>query len=226
MEHKSDKYMGKYRSATARLQTWDYGWNAPYFVTLCTHDRQCFFGSVANHQMILSPMGQLAHQIWMEIPVHFPFVRLGAFVVMPNHVHGIIIIDKPEGDGNREGDGNGEGNGEANGTDAINRVPTKIPIPTKISIPTEIPISTIIPIPTAGGITGPHNPMLHDNLSRIIRWYKGRTSFECRKPHTPFAWQSRFHDHIIRDDRSFETIWNYIVNNPHNWGDDKFHGNS
>jgi len=64
--------------------------------------------------------------------------------------------------------------------------------------------------------------MLNENLSRIIRWYKGRVTFESRKIHADFRWQSRFHDHIIRNDESFKNITNYIKNNPTNWKEDKF----
>lgn len=65
--------------------------------------------------------------------------------------------------------------------------------------------------------------MNHENISRIIRWYKGRCSFEMRKIHADFAWQTRFHDHIIRNDQSFQNISNYIINNPKKWGDDEFY---
>ncbi len=64
--------------------------------------------------------------------------------------------------------------------------------------------------------------MFHDNISRVVRWYKGRCSFETRKTISYFAWQSRFHDYIIRDSPSFETIQNYIANNAMNWKQDKF----
>ena len=74
-----------------------------------------------------------------------------------------------------------------------------------------------------GGFAGTKNPMLNDNISRIIRWYKWRCSFEIRKIDTNFKWQSRFHDHIIRNTKSFEKIQNYIFNNPKNWKEDKFH---
>ncbi|RIK48114.1 MAG: hypothetical protein DCC57_13675, partial [Chloroflexi bacterium] len=86
---------GKYRIASARWATWDYGRNAAYFVTICTQGRAHHFGQIANRAMTLSPLGQAAWDCWSQIPDHFPFVRLGAFVVMPNHVHGIIVIDKP-----------------------------------------------------------------------------------------------------------------------------------
>lgn len=81
------------------------------------------------------------------------------------------------------------------------------------------------PTTKIGGITGDKNPMLHDNLSRIIRWYKGRVSFESRKNNADFAWQPRFYDHIIWNEKSYHTIAGYIVNNPLEWEKDKFYKN-
>ncbi len=124
------------------------------------------------------------------------------------------------GVGYGDGDGGLGGLGGLGGRDAINRVSTG-----------PEPATATQPQPTAnppkqqqpGGITGDKNPMLYDNLSRAIRWYKGRVAFEIHKINTGFAWQSRFHDHIIRDDKSFERITNYIKNNPAKWSDDKFY---
>ncbi len=99
---------------------------------------------------------------------------------MPNHVHGIIEINKNDG------------------RDAINRVGT------------------------GGGITKNMNPMLHSNLSRILRWYKGRTTFEVHKINSKFSWQTRFHDHIIRDFDSYYRIEQYIQNNSIKWEKDGF----
>ncbi len=73
-----------------------------------------------------------------------------------------------------------------------------------------------------GGITGNKNPMLHKNLSRIIRWYKGRMSFESRKIQIDFAWQPLFYDHIIRNDHSLQNIVQYIITNPQKWIEDEF----
>ncbi len=64
--------------------------------------------------------------------------------------------------------------------------------------------------------------MLNDNISRIIRWYKGRCTFENRKIDFNFSWQSRFHDRIIRNPIEYLRISNYIINNPSNWKDDVF----
>ena len=95
----AEKFLNKYRIPSARLQTWDYGSNAAYFVTICTKDRVHFFGEMVNREMQLSGIGAMAQTCWGEIPKHFPFVELGGFVVMPNHVHGIVIINKRDGDG-------------------------------------------------------------------------------------------------------------------------------
>jgi REP element-mobilizing transposase RayT len=90
------KYMNKYRSESARAQWWDYGWNGAYFITICTADREHFFGEIKNGKMILSPTGVIADLLWHEIKNHSKFVELGDFVVMPNHIHGILILDKPK----------------------------------------------------------------------------------------------------------------------------------
>jgi putative transposase len=84
-----DKFQHKYRISSARLQNWDYGWNASWFVTICTENRECFFGDVDDGDMVFSEIGEIAEKCWLEIPEHFPFVKLDVHVVMPNHVHGI-----------------------------------------------------------------------------------------------------------------------------------------
>ncbi|MFN2428555.1 MAG: transposase [Cryomorphaceae bacterium] len=109
---------------------------------------------------------------------------MNEYIVMPNHLHGIVIIDKPTGAEDVTHVGN-TGN------------------------------CTISPEP--GGITGHHNPMLGGNLGRIIRWFKGRTTFESRKINRHFQWQTRYYDHIIRNNRSFRSIARYIGKNPEKW---------
>ncbi|NCT17420.1 MAG: transposase [Flavobacteriaceae bacterium CG_4_10_14_0_8_um_filter_34_31] len=93
------KFQNKYRTESIRLSNWDYRNNADYFVTICTKDKKCFFGEINRNAktiqktMKLSRISKFAHDFWMEIPDHFPFVKLDAFVVMPNHVHGIITTN-------------------------------------------------------------------------------------------------------------------------------------
>ncbi|MEQ1733440.1 MAG: transposase [Bacteroidia bacterium] len=82
-----------YRIPSARLQTWDYGNDGAYFITICTKNRTHYFGEIKNDVMHLNPIGALAAHYWQEIPNHFSMVTLANFIVMPNHIHGIIIIN-------------------------------------------------------------------------------------------------------------------------------------
>ncbi|MBL7914950.1 MAG: hypothetical protein JNL49_07885 [Bacteroidia bacterium] len=90
------KFKNKYRIESSRAQWWDYGSNAAYFVTINTKNRIRFFGEIINQEMQLSELGKHAESCWFQIPDHFPFVKLGAFVVMPDHIHGIVHIEKSE----------------------------------------------------------------------------------------------------------------------------------
>jgi len=91
-----ERFLDKYRIPSARLPNWDYRWNGIYFITICPEGRNDYFGKISNRIMVLSEIGLLAQRIWNQIPTHFPFVDLDSFVIMPNHIHGILIIDKNE----------------------------------------------------------------------------------------------------------------------------------
>ncbi len=75
-----------------RLKGYDYSLAGAYFVTIVTHQRECLFGEVVNGKMVLNEPGRIVQKWWDDIPAHFPGVETGAFVIMPNHVHGIIVI--------------------------------------------------------------------------------------------------------------------------------------
>nr|WP_235269774.1 transposase [Geoalkalibacter subterraneus] len=75
-----------------RLQGYDYSQAGAYFVTVCTQNRECLFGDIVNGEMRLNEAGNIARQCWDDIPIHFPHVDLDEFVIMPNHIHGIVVI--------------------------------------------------------------------------------------------------------------------------------------
>ena len=77
-----------------RLPEWDYHAPGAYFVTLCTQHRQCMFGSIHQDQMVLNAAGEMIQTHWRQIPARFPKIQVDTFVIMPNHVHGIIILGK------------------------------------------------------------------------------------------------------------------------------------
>ena len=89
------KFKNKYRIKSTRLRGYHYRQPGYYFLTICTKNRINYFGQIINDRMKLSLIGRITHRYWHKIPNHFPLVTLDAFVIMPNHLHGIIIINKP-----------------------------------------------------------------------------------------------------------------------------------
>ena len=87
-------FRNRFRHNSLRYSGRDYSLPGKYFVTICTAQKTEWFGGVINGKMHLSEIGHLASQMWYEIPVHFPFIDLDTFVVMPNHIHGIIVINR------------------------------------------------------------------------------------------------------------------------------------
>ncbi|RLD55589.1 MAG: transposase [Bacteroidetes bacterium] len=181
--------MGNYQyknRKTPRMQNWDYTQNAAYFITICTANRENYFGEIIDDKMILSPTGILADVFWHEIKNHAKFVELDEFVVMPNHIHGILILNNPIGTGHA------------------------------LSL---------------SNANAPSQPLTGENrfqnigknsVSAIIGSYKSAVTKHANRLKLPNEWQTRFHDHIIRNDDDFDRIKNYIANNPKNWKDDKF----
>jgi putative transposase len=91
----SKLFKNKYRIDSIRHSAWDYSWNAEYFVTICTGKHKNYFGCIENNDIVLSVIGKVTDKCWQEIPKHFPFVKLNSYTIMPNHIHGIIIINNP-----------------------------------------------------------------------------------------------------------------------------------
>jgi len=91
----SERFKGKYRIKSSRNPYWDYGSNGSCFITICTHERETSFGKISYKKMYLSDIGEIAVKYWHEIPKHNSFTTLDEFIVMPDHVHGIININKP-----------------------------------------------------------------------------------------------------------------------------------
>lgn len=86
-------FKNTFRIESTRLKGYDYSQPGEYFVTICTHDHECLFGTVADEEVRLSAIGEIAKNCWKEIPKHFLNVDLDEFIIMPNHIHGIIIIN-------------------------------------------------------------------------------------------------------------------------------------
>jgi putative transposase len=173
----AEKFRNKYRISSARLKNWDYRSDGAYFITLCTHNREWFFGKIVNKKFIGNPVGRLAEKYWSEIPKHFPFVELGNFVVMPNHVHGILIINK-----SKIGNHYAAARTDTETVDGTNPVIPHIVNPTATINPTVIPV------------TIPKNEKMADispksgAISTIIRSYKSVVSKHAHLINSNFNW--------------------------------------
>lgn len=234
----SDKFQNQYRIPSARADWWDYGWNAAYFVTICTAHRECYFGEIIN-AMQLSEIGRLADKFWWSIPEHFPFVKLDAFVVMPNHIHGILIIDKQKIDDMNDVEtgqcpvcDDNDGNHNSYDTGWIvetGHCPVLFeqigddPETRHCLVSTDDRTNAInANDPKTPGEIRFRNQGKH-TLSSIIGSYKSVVTKHAHRVHDDFEWQERFHDHIIRDRDEYYRIAAYIENNVANWQDDKFY---
>ncbi len=190
-----EKFRGKYRIPSARLQSWDYGSNGMYFITICTSDRRRFFGEIVKGKMMLSHVGILADVLWYEIKNHGKNVELAEFVVMPNHIHGILILNNLHHLGRDKACLVSTTNNVANTTNAKTN-----------------------PI---GGDRFQNQGK--NTISSIVGGYKSAVTKHAHRLGFDFYWQSRFHDHIIRNEQSYLQIAEYVINNPRNWRDDCFY---
>jgi REP element-mobilizing transposase RayT len=86
--------LGVPQRISARLPAFDYTRPGAYFVTVCTHERRCVFGRVQNRGVLLSKGGQIVEEEWLRTAEKRPYVMLDSYVIMPNHVHGVIIIQE------------------------------------------------------------------------------------------------------------------------------------
>jgi REP element-mobilizing transposase RayT len=226
----TERFRNKYRVPSAKLQNWDYATHAAYFITICTANREHYFGKVsARKRMELSDIGNIAVSEWSKTPELRPDMNLilGNFIVMPDHFHGIIIIGD-NGYNNHGGGGDDRGGMDTNtdamdtertdairGRDAMHGVSTETETGTDTETDTDMDTAAMR---TSTGKFGPQRK----NLGSIVRGFKSSVTTYARKNDIPFGWQERFYDRIIRDDQEFERISNYIETNPENWKDTNY----
>ena len=205
----------KHHRRSIRLPKYDYSSEGMYFVTMNVAEHECLLGEISGNQMRLSTIGQVVKDCWEEIPEHFPNVSLGEYVVMPNHVHGIILIE------DRATPRKGfihETHPRKGENDDLVRVEYIQPQRGK---PGEIQ-------PQRGyqrRVRYQH--IVPGSLSSIVRCFKAAVTRKCRASIRPsFGWQRDYYEHVIRDGEDLDRIREYILENPANWrGDENFPGN-
>ena len=195
-----------------RLLLYDYSQEGQYFITVCTQNREHWFGEVIDGEMVLNPAGKLVRAWWLKLSDKFP-VALHEFIIMSNHIHGILEI-APVG---------------ANPC-VCPEFPCVCPEFIRPN-PCVCPCYTEI---WEGGHMGPPQRVppqreRKPDLPEIIQWFKTMTTNEYirlvkQNQLPPFGgrlWQRNYYEHIIRDERDYWNTVNYIKNNPKMWGRDR-----
>jgi putative transposase len=168
----------KFHRKSIRLPEYDYSQEGAYYITICAQNRRCLFGEIANGRMLLNQYGKIADQCWQAIPQHVTNTLLGEYIIMPNHIHGTIIITEPS-------------------------------LGTRHAV--SLPSRKLFGKPQSG------------SLSTIVRSYKSAVTKQInvvRAKNEPAIWQSRFYEHVIRNDKSYNRIRRYILDNPLYWPQD------
>lgn len=187
----------KHHRRSIRLKGYDYSQPGAYFVTIVTHNRVCLFGEVVNGDMQLNRYGEIVQHAWFDLPRHYPYVRLGAFCVMPNHIHAIIIMV----DDNHDDDGNDDVGAGLR------------PAPTWAS-PADCGA-----IPGDDGAAPPRHPL--PEIVRALKSFSARRINDIRQTPGAPVWQRNYYDRIIRNAMKYNRIRHYIETNPARWMNDR-----
>jgi len=215
----------RHHRRSIRLKGYDYSQAGAYFITICTQDRACLFGKVVNGEMQLNDAGRMVLAEWNMLPERFPHVVLDAFVVMPNHVHGIVVITNPAPDDTATTAPTIVGAGLVS---APNAGPMSAPNAGPMSAPNDGPMSapndgattrttmrtTTRVVPTLGDIVGAFK-------SRVTVEYIRGVKTSGWPPFRGRLWQRNYYEHIIRNERALNAIRQYIIENPRRWQMDR-----
>ncbi len=211
-----------------RLKGYDYSQAGLYFITICCENREHRFGNITvgagftpaqnpdaqntpaqkgqpqgvAPTMILNEFGTVAYNEWAKLPERFPNFELDVFQIMPNHMHGIIALNDVVGAGFTPPQNDNEQNNLGQ--------PQGLPL----QIPDDDIRATARVAPTIGDIVGAYKSLVTNACIDICNSQNIRLGK---------LWQRNYYEHIIRDEKSYQTISNYIINNPQNWKGDKFY---
>jgi putative transposase len=214
-----------------RLKGYDYSKEGTYFLTICTENHKRLFGYIENKKMILNDAGKTVIECWLAIPAHFPNVKMCEYVVMPNHIHGIIEIlgngnsvganyDSPKNI-NPDSDVGANNDSPLRNNNVIKRAKNISP---QRDVPMQYGAKNISPPPIravpqyAAGFQSPSG-----TIGSIVRGFKiGVVKWFITNQGIKDVWQRNYYDHIIRDYDSYKNIADYIIANPAQWEKDKF----
>jgi REP element-mobilizing transposase RayT len=215
----------KHHRKSIRLKGYDYSQVGLYFITICCQNRAHLFGTVINKQMILNDAGKMIEKWYVELENKFSDIKCHEMIVMPNHIHFIIENVGSVGADLRVCPNNSDKTAtDKTATDktATDKTATDL-YKTNIS-ETDLSVAD----KSVSEILGEH---VGSPLHRVIQWFKTMTTNEYIRgvknnnwqPFDGKLWQRNYWEHIIRNDKSYQKISEYIINNPSKWNDDTFY---
>lgn len=205
-----------YRIPTARATWHDYD-AGEYFITVCTQNMEHYFGEIVSGQMCFSRIGEFADEQCRNIQMHHAYATIPLWVVMPNHLHAVVIID------------NNKIPYEKRNVEKQRRYVETFPETSQmVSRETFPETSQMMSRETFQETSLQREPIqiateMQSWLSVVVRQLKQSITCFAKNNGIPFAWQSRFHDHIIRNNDDRNAIADYIENNVVKWEYDKFY---
>ena len=195
-----DKFKDKYRIDTARAWWHEYDGGA-YFITICTKDREHYFGEIEDGEMVLSEIGDYTRQCIEQISQHNPYAEIPLYVIMPNHLHLIVFI-----------------------VETVHAPSSQTQNNNEISETVHAP--SLQPSRWKNNNVDKEMQFISKKKHRLavtIGSLKSAITHFANQNAIDFAWQPRFHDRIIRDQPEMNRIATYIENNVANWKDDEFY---
>lgn len=209
-----------------RLKEYDYSQAGLYFVTICCQNRIHRFGKIENDEMILNEYGMIGYEEWLKLSERFTNFELDVFQIMPNHLHGIIMLTNTVGAGFTPAQNASPPNADTQNEILIDDIRAGVNPAQNADSQNEILIDDIgagvNPAPTnitVGNMVGAYKSLV---ANKCLDIFKLKWADVNPIPQMGKLWQRNYYEHIIRNEQSYHTISNYIINNPSKWNDDKF----
>jgi len=183
----------------------DYSQAGAYYVTIVAHERECLFGAIVDGAVVLNDAGRIVWDVWKRLPEHYPHVALDAFIVMPNHVHAILVLRDPAAP-----------SAQAVGA-GLRPAQATPPSPAQATPPS--PAQAMPPSPAQAG---PGVPKRHGlpEIVRALKSFSARMINAARDAQGAAVWQRGYHERIICDEEEWAGLRAYIVGNPARWAED------
>lgn len=221
-----EKFRGKYRIESNRLKGWNYASNGMYFLTLVTNNRECNLGKIENDVMILSDFGKIIETEWLKSFEIRNELFLDEYIIMPNHLHAIVIIDNIKLDSHRaNGSRVSNGRDGADGSDGADVTDgARVETHGRASLPHTSTTNTTNPglyrqPKSISSFVGGFKSAINSEIDDYIDEHQLPIPKYNRNNH---FFQPNYNDHIIRNHDEYQRIKNYIINNPQKWDEDKF----